>query len=262
MRCLSYVCLSQHLPTPATLVPDGAVRAGARSSGNVSGNVHPSASGVAADSVKRAHLGENPLMGARLAKAGVSEEAALAAQDMPHSLHHTRIEHDSSAPYLGAGGTSGSMARTPGAQLAFASFACLMLQICCNLQKVSASCALWAPTMIRGGASAVMDPVSAQAAAKPTVTDVGAGSSLKEQTEPLLPSGKKSSPATGHVPDSVLGQGQGQGYGGKSLLDESDKGKLGGAAGGLGTGALLKEHADASKEQARARKHPMLGLRV
>lgn len=81
---------------------------------------------------------------------------------------------------------------------------------------------------------------------------MGAGASLKEQTEPLLPSGKKSSPATGHVPDSVLGQGQGQGQGqgGKSLLDKSDKGKLGGSAGGLGTGALLKEHADASKEQA------------
>lgn len=96
------------------------MRAGPRSSGNVSGNVHPPASGVAADSVKRAHLGENPLMGARLAKAGVSEEAALAAQDMPHSLHHTRIEHDSSAPYLGAGGgTSGSMVRIPSACLAF-----------------------------------------------------------------------------------------------------------------------------------------------
>ena len=107
--------------------PDGAVRAGSRSSGNVSGSVHPPASGVAADSVKRAHLGDNPLMGARLAKAGVSEEAALAAQDMPHSLHHTRIEHDSSAPYLGGGGTSGSMVRGLGTQLAFALFTCLML---------------------------------------------------------------------------------------------------------------------------------------
>ena len=110
------------MSTLATHEPDGAVRAGSRSSGNVSGNVHPPASGVAADSVKRAHLGENPLMGARLAKAGVSEEAALAAQDMPHSLHHTRIEHDSSAPYLGAGGTSGSMVRFPGAQVAFAPY--------------------------------------------------------------------------------------------------------------------------------------------
>ena len=70
------------------------------------------------------------------------------------------------------------------------------------------------------------------------------------------------------MPGSVLGQGQGQsqgqgyGQGGKSLLDESDKGKLGGAAGGLGTGALLKEHADASKEQARARKLLRLGFRV
>ena len=108
--------------------------------------------------------------------------------------------------------------------------------------------------------------VSTQAAAKPNVTDVGAGASLKEQTEPLLPSGKKSSPATGHVPDSVLGQGlgqgQGQGQGGKSRLDESDKGKLGGAAGSLGTGALLKEHADASKEQARSCKLPRSGIRV
>ena len=50
-----------------------------------------------------------------------------------------------------------------------------------------------------------------------------------------------------HVP---LVQG---GKGGMSILDESDKGKRGEeAAGGLGTGALLKEHADASKEQAKA----------
>ena len=47
-----------------------------------------------------------------------------------------------------------------------------------------------------------------QAAAKPSVTDVGAGASLKEQTEPLLPSGKKSSPATGYVPESVLGKNE------------------------------------------------------
>ena len=92
--------------------PDAALSR-ARSSGNVSGNVHPSASGVAADSVKRAHLGDSPAVGAGLVKAGVSEEAALAAQDMPHSLHHTRIEHDMSAPYLGAGGASGPVVRSP-----------------------------------------------------------------------------------------------------------------------------------------------------
>ena len=46
-----------------------------------------------------------------------------------------------------------------------------------------------------------------QAAAKPGVTDVGAQlPALKEQTEPLLPSGKHSSPVTGYVPAGVLGQ--------------------------------------------------------
>ena len=46
-----------------------------------------------------------------------------------------------------------------------------------------------------------------QAAAKPGVTDVGAQlPALKEQTEPLLPSGKHSSPVTGYVPTGILGK--------------------------------------------------------
>lgn len=49
--------------------------------------------------------------------------------------------------------------------------------------------------------------MSQQAAAKPGVTDVGAQlPALKEQTEPLLPSGKHSSPVTGYVPAGVLGK--------------------------------------------------------
>lgn len=39
------------------------------------------------------------------------------------------------------------------------------------------------------------------------MTDVGAQlPALKEQTEPLLPSGKHSSPVTGYVPAGVLGK--------------------------------------------------------
>ena len=50
-------------------------------------------------------------------------------------------------------------------------------------------------------------PALRQTAAKPGVTDVGAQlPALKEQTEPLLPSGKHSSPVTGYVPAGVLGK--------------------------------------------------------
>ncbi|KAK9843656.1 hypothetical protein WJX81_001260 [Elliptochloris bilobata] len=199
-----YARLTEEGPLAPASTPVGSIFGG--------GSVHLPAPGVAADSVKRAHLSENPAMGAGLAKAGLSEEAALAAQDMSHTLHHTET-HDTSAPYLGTGS---------------------------------------------GAASRV-------AVAKPKVTDVGADPMLREQTQPLLPSGKKSSPVTGHVPNSLLGGkapagatvqgskapgGHVGGQQGMAKLDESDHGKLGGAAaGGLGTGALLKEHADASKEQ-------------
>lgn len=46
-------------------------------------------------------------MGASLAKTHVTEDAAIAAQG--HSLHHTSIEHDMSAPYLGSGTAPGSL---------------------------------------------------------------------------------------------------------------------------------------------------------
>lgn len=52
----------------------------------------------------------------------------------------------------------------------------------------------------------VLTSVALQGASKPPMTDVGAAPPQhKEQQEPLLPSGKRSSPATGFVPDSVLG---------------------------------------------------------
>jgi len=69
-------------------------------------SAHPPSSSIAAQSAKAAHLGDQPAMGASLAKTGVSEDAALAAQG--HTLHHTTVAHDASAPYLGPSGGAGS----------------------------------------------------------------------------------------------------------------------------------------------------------
>ena len=85
-------------------VHTGAARSGA--------SAHPPSSSIAAQSAKAAHLGDQPAMGASLAKTGVSEDAAMAAQG--HTLHHTTVTHDASAPYLGpSGGAESGMVRVP-----------------------------------------------------------------------------------------------------------------------------------------------------
>lgn len=88
--------------------------------------VHPPSSSIAAQSAKAAHLGDQPAMGASLAKTGVSEDAALAAQG--HTLHHTTVTHDASAPYLGPSGGAGSglVRRTIWAEV------CSYVEVCCT----------------------------------------------------------------------------------------------------------------------------------
>jgi len=62
------------------------------------------------------------------------------------------------------------------------------------------------PCFVSNTTLPLLTSVALQGASKPPMTDVGAAPPQhKEQQEPLLPSGKRSSPATGFVPDSVLG---------------------------------------------------------